>query len=260
MKAKLILSLLLSLAVSTTWAIDHVKGNGNLTSKKITIGDYNAIRFDGVIDFNYTQSSSPSTIEVTVDQNLHKYISINIQDRELHIGFEGAKVDHFTKFIVTTNSKWLSEVNISGNGNFMLNSAYSGDELKIKADENSLVQLNKTVNVGKLTLDMNGSANTVAERVEANELNGDIDGSGSITIKSGKAKTGNFSIVSNGELHALNVPIPRIECRITGKGIAEVRPTSNLKANIIGKGKIRYKGPTAVERRILGKGEIEEIH
>lgn len=253
---------LIGLFVATTplWAVDHVKGNGNLTSKKITIDDFNAIRFDGVIDFNYVQSEAPATIEVTVDQNLHDYIHIDVKDRELEVGFKGAKVDHFTKFIVKANSKWLNEVRVSGNGNFMLNSAYAGDEMTIKANANSLVQLKNKVTVGKLNLDVSGSANMVANNIEVDKLECDIDGSGSITLKKGTAKEGDFGIVSSGDLHALGIEIPRIECSVTGNGLAELRPTKNLKANIIGKGKIRYKGPTAVEQRVIGKGTIEEIH
>ena len=34
----------------STQAADHVKGNGKLSTKKITIDDFNAIKFDGVID------------------------------------------------------------------------------------------------------------------------------------------------------------------------------------------------------------------
>lgn len=261
-RTKFILCALIGLFVGTSslWAVDHVKGNGNLTSKKISIEDFNAIRFDGVIDFNYVQSEAPATIEVTVDQNLHDYVNIEIKDRVLQIGFKGAKVDHFTKFIVKTNSKWLNEVKVSGNGNFMLNSEYAGDEMTIKANANSLVQLKNKVTVGKLNLDVSGSANMVANNIEVDKLECDIDGSGSITLKKGTAKEGDFGIVSSGDLHALGIEIPRIECSVTGNGLAELRPTKNLKANIIGKGKIRYKGPTAVEQRVIGKGTIEEIH
>ena len=261
-RTKFILCALIGLFVGTSslWAVDHVKGNGNLTSKKISIEDFNAIRFDGVIDFNYVQSEAPATIEVTVDQNLHDYVNIEIKDRVLQIGFKGAKVDHFTKFIVKTNSKWLNEVKVSGNGNFMLNREYTGDEMTIKANANSLVQLKNKVTVGKLNLDVSGSANMVANNIEVDKLECDIDGSGSITLKKGTAKEGDFGIVSSGDLHALGIEIPRIECSVTGNGLAELRPTKNLKANIIGKGKIRYKGPTAVERRVIGKGTIEEIH
>ena len=53
-RTKFILCALIGLFVGTSslWAVDHVKGNGNLTSKKISIEDFNAIRFDGVIDYD----------------------------------------------------------------------------------------------------------------------------------------------------------------------------------------------------------------
>ena len=76
----------------STQAADHVKGNGKLSTKKITIDDFNAIKFDGVIDFNYEQSESTPHIEITVDENLHPYVNIDIQDRVLTVGFKGAKV------------------------------------------------------------------------------------------------------------------------------------------------------------------------
>ena len=142
----------------TVQAVDHVKGNGKLTTKKITIGDYNAIKINGVIDFNYVQSEEAPFLEVTVDENLHNYVYIDIKERELSVNFKGAKVDHFTKFIVRTNSKWLKEVKVAGNANFMVNSKLSGDELKINANSNCLIQLKKKIEVGKLDLNVSGSA------------------------------------------------------------------------------------------------------
>lgn len=77
MKTKAILLMVFFLGwVTTGWAADHVKGDGKLTSKKISVADYNEIKVDGVIEINYEQSDDPSTVEVTVDQNLHPYVNI----------------------------------------------------------------------------------------------------------------------------------------------------------------------------------------
>lgn len=158
MKTKVILLMTFFLGwFATGWAVDHVKGDGKLTSKKISIADYNEVKVDGVIDFNYEQSDAPATVEVTVDQNLHPYVHIEVKDRVLIIGFRGAKVDHFTKFIVKTHSKWLAAAKVSGNANFMVNSPLTGDETVIKANANSLVQLKEKVTVGKLDLNVAGS-------------------------------------------------------------------------------------------------------
>ncbi len=240
-------------------AADRVKGNGKLTAKKITVADFNEIKINGVIDFYYEQSDAPATVEVTVDQNLHPYVDIEVEDRTLNVGFKGAKVDHYTKFIVKANSKWLANARINGNANFVVDGPLTGDETSIKATANSLVQLKGTVTVGKLDLNVAGSANMVVDHLEADKVECDIDGDGTITIKNGNAKEGDYRIVSNGEIQALGLAVPELTCKVTGSGTAEVHATNNLKANIIGKGKIRYKGPTAVEQKIIGKGTVEEV-
>ena len=260
MRTKGLLSTIMLLGLLfTAQAADHVKGNGKLSSKKITIDDYNSIKIDGVIDFNYEQSDAAPYIEVTVDENLHEYVNINIKDRELSVGFKGAKVDHYTKFIVKTNSKWLKEVKASGNANFMVNSLLTGDELKINANSNCLVQLKEPVKMGKLDLNVSGSANMVINELQADKLECSINGSGTINLKKGEAKEGAYSITSSGEIMAFGVAVPELSCKMTGNGSMEVHSTNNLKANIVGKGKIRYKGPTAVQQKILGKGSVEEV-
>ena len=240
-------------------AADHVKGNGKLSTKKITVGDYNAIKIDGVIDFNYEQSDATPYIEVTVDENLHPYVNIEIKDRELTVNFKGAKVDHFTKFIVKTNSKWLKEVKAAGNANFMINSRLTGDELKIRANSNCLVQLKKKIEVGKLDLNVAGSANMVVDELQADKLECSINGSGTINLKAGRAEQADYSITTDGEIMAFGVEVLEANCKITGKGSAQIHPTDNLKATVVGKGSIRYKGPTAVQQKIIGKGTIEEV-
>lgn len=240
-------------------AADHVKGNGKLTTKEIKIGDFNAIKIDGVIDFNYEQNDAPPSIEITVDENLHQYINIDIKDRELTVKFQGVKVDHYTKFSIKTNSKWLREVKMSGNANFIVGTPLTGDELIIKANSNCLVQLKKPVQVGKLDLNVSGSANMVVADLEVSKLECSINGSGTINLKKGKADEGSYSIMSSGEIMAFGVAVPQLNCNIKGNGKAEVHPTDNLKASIVGKGSIRYKGPTAVQQKIIGKGTIEEV-
>ena len=240
-------------------AADHVKGDGKLTTKKITIDDFNAVKMDGVIDFTYIQSNDPSSIEITIDSNLHPYINIDVKDRMLSIGFKGAKVDHYTKFVVKANSRWLSEARIYGNANFMVNTELTGDELKVKTNDNSLIQFKKTVKVGKLDLNVTGSANVVVADVQANQVDCDIDGSGSITIKQGNAQQGKFDVMSSGDIHALGLLVSQANCNMKGSGTIEIHATDNLKTSVVGKGKIRYKGtPTMDKHFVVGKGSVEQ--
>ena len=260
MKTRTILSLILLLGCfSIGWAADHVKGNGKLTTRKITVDDYNEIKLDGVIDFQYKQTEGPSTIEITVDQNLHQYVNIDTKDRVLRIGFKGAKVDHYTKFIVTSNSKWLSRADIAGNASFAVNSPISGDETVVKATGSSTVIFKEPVTIGKIDIKAAGDAKVTVNELEAGRVECDIDGSGTITVKKGNAKSGKYSILSKGFIHAFGLAVPDLTCKVTGNGSAEVHATDNLKVNVIGKGQVRYKGPTAVQQKIIGKGTVEEV-
>ena len=257
-KALLLIVMLLGWAAGS-WAADRVKGDGKLTTKKIEIEDFNEIKVDGVIDFNYVQSNATPTIEVTVDSNLHPYVNMEVKDRTLSVSFKGAKVDHFTKFIVTTNSKWLASAKVTGNANLMINSVLNGDETTIRANSNSLVQFKQPVKVGKLALKVAGSANMVVNDVTADKVELDIDGDGSITVKKGTANEGDYSIVTKGDIHAYGLEVSKINCKVTGNGLAEITPKQHLKAQIVGKGNIRYQGPTAVDQRVIGKGKVEEV-
>ena len=212
-------------------AVDHVKGDGKLTAKQITVADFNAIKVDGVMDFYYEQSDAPAKVEVTVDQNLHPYVNIEVNDRTLTVNFKGAKVDHFTKFIVRANSKWLAEAKLSGNANLVVNGPLTGDE----------------------------TTNMVVNNLKADKIECDIDGSGSVTLKDGSVKEGEYSAVGSGDIHAFGLSVSQLTCKMAGSGLMEVNAPDKLKANLIGKGKIRYKGPTTIEERIIGKGSIEEV-
>jgi hypothetical protein len=86
-----------------------------------------------------------------------------------------------------------------------------------------------------------------------------INGSGTINLKAGNAEEADYSITTDGEIMAFGVAVPEVNCKITGKGSAQIHPTDNLKATIVGKGNIRYKGPTAVQQKVIGKGTVEEV-
>ena len=239
------------------WAADHVRGDGNLTSKEITVADYNEIKIDGAIDFYYEQSDAPAKVEITVDHNLHQYINIEVKDRVLKIGFKGVTVDHYTKFIVKTNSKWLAAAQFSGNCNFCVNSPLTGDETTIKANGNSLIELKGTVTLGKLKLDANGSANFVVDDVKTDKLELDLDGSGSVRVKKGIAKEGSFSTAGGSDIHTYGLQVGDLTCKMRGSGLAEVNAINTLNAQIIGSGSIKYKGPAVATTRVVGKGTIE---
>ena len=140
----------------------------------------------------------------------------------------------------------------------MANSPLKGDELKINANSNCLVQLKQKVEVGKLDLNVSGSANMVVNELKTDKLECSINGSGTINLKLETPKKQTTPLRPTVKSW-LRVAVPEVNCKITGKGSAQIHPTDNLKATIVGKGNIRYKGPTAVQQKVIGKGTVEEV-
>ena len=221
---------------------------------------YYRIDIDGIMDFSYVQSEGDaSKLEVTLDDNLHQYLDVQTTDRKLTIRFnKKVRVTQLTKFVVKANSKWLKDLRVSGNANFMAQTPLSGDELKVKGLDNSLIQFLKPVEMGVLQLSVNNSANIVAENIKIDRLECNMDGSGSIRLKNGTANQANYTIVSSGDIHAFGVQVKSANCKVAGSGTMEVYPLDAMKANLVGKGNIRYKGNVNVEQRIIGKGKIEK--
>lgn len=242
-------------------AADPVKGDGKVTTRTIEVADYNEIHINGIMEFNYEQTEVPSgVVEISLDENLFQYLQTEVKNRVLTIGFKRAKVDQVTRFVVKADSKWLKTARVEGNANMILHTPLTGDELEVRANANSLVQLKEPVTTGSLRLKITGSGNIVADRIETEKLVCDLDGSGSITLKEGKAPTGEYSIVGSSDLHAYGMEVADLSCKMTGSGLAEITATTNLRASIMGKGMIRYRGDAAVQQQIIGKGTIENTH
>ena len=156
--------------VFSAQATDHVKGDGKLMTKKIVIDDYNSIKIEDAVELIYEQSDSTPYLDVTVDDNLHQYVNVDINNRELTVGFKGASVDHFTKFIVKTNSKWLKKVNASDVASVTISGGIKGDELLLIASSGGTVQANGAITVSTLSLKSSSKGKIILNDVQVGKL------------------------------------------------------------------------------------------
>ncbi|MDF9830567.1 head GIN domain-containing protein [Parabacteroides sp. PF5-6] len=242
------------------WAADPVKGNGVLTTEKVTVSDFNEIRINGPMAFQYEQSDVASPfVEVTIDENLYPHLVIEVKNRELTIEFRKIKIENITQFTVKSNSPWLKEARLAGNAALNIQKPLSGDEIILRGTGNCLINCTGGIKAGTLELLTRQSANIIVNDLEAEELKCDMDGSGSIRLKGGKAVTGKYSITGSNDLHAFDAKVADLSCKITGSGMAEIQATEKLKVSIIGKGTVKYKGIDPDVQTTIGKGTITKI-
>jgi len=257
MRTKGILLIFCWLTIIAAQAADPIRGNGTLTTEKVALQDFNEIRINGPMAFHYeqTEAISPSA-EITIDENLYPHLSVEVKNRVLTIEFKKVKVEEITQFTVKSNSPWLKEARLSGNASLNIEHPLAGDEIVLRGTANCLIYCTGILKTGKLELITRQSANILINEIETEELKCDMDGSGSITLKSGKASTGKYSLTGSNDLHTYGMEVDDLTCKITGGSMAEIHAREKLKANIVGNGTIKYKGSPTVTNTILGKGSI----
>ncbi|MCC8155638.1 MAG: DUF2807 domain-containing protein [Tannerellaceae bacterium] len=260
MKTKGFFLLVCILITNMVSAQVKVTGNGEIITREFDIIEYNKLSVNGFFDVIYEQVDGEPYLEVTLDENLMPFVDVQIKDRQMTIRFKGIKVEKITTGIIKTNSKWLREAKIAGNAGFKLMTPMKGDELVIKGHDNSLIELKNPLELGKLDLNISGSANIIVEELITENLDCNISGSGSMKLVKGQTKHAIYNIKNSGLIQAYGVEATEAIAKVMAGGTMEINVTDALNVQMLGNGIIRYKGsPHTIQQKKLGKGSIDKV-
>ena len=139
--------------------------------------------------------------------------------------------------------------------------------------------LRMTVNVRVIEqLDVSGSGNITADKLQAAQLKCGIAGSGDMRIgdleastlrisiagsgdflASGKTDTLEGSIAGSGDINTQSLSANAVKLNIAGSGDAAVWAKKTLKVSIAGSGDVSYFGDAEVSKSIAGSGSIRHL-
>ncbi|MEZ4875533.1 MAG: head GIN domain-containing protein [Flavobacteriaceae bacterium] len=239
--SKLTLTLALTLfgftQMDAQWGQEKVVGNGNITTKSVTTGNYDEIKLVGSIDV-HLEKGTEGNISVTTDENLQEYISIEVNGGELVIK---TKRNYYLKtkhgVHVTVPFQDLSEVSLTGSGDMD-----SKDTIKANDFEVSLT------GSGDITLTL-----------DAQMVDTDITGSGDITLL-GTTNNLKVNVTGSGDFRGFDLQANHTEVRVSGSGDAKVVAKQSLNARVNGSGDITYKGnPEKSDTKTSGSGDISSF-
>jgi hypothetical protein len=239
---KQLLNLTLAIAISlmglnqsqAQWGGKKVVGNGNSTSKTVNTGSYDAIHGVGSMDI-HLERGAEGNITVTADDNLHKYIIIEVKDNALVLKME-KNINIRTKngIHIRVPFQDISEVYMVGSGDMDSKDTVKSDDLKLKVTGS-----------GNITLD-----------VATNTLDTKITGSGDIELK-GSTTNLEVSVTGSGDFDGFDLDAQNTTATVSGSGDIKVVAKSSLKARVSGSGDIYYKGnPEKSDTKTSGSGDI----
>lgn len=215
-----------------------VKGDKHIVKKEFNISDYSSLGIAIKSEVLYTQMESENPkFSIEIDENLLKYLIVEVEDGQLKIKPEKNTTLRPTKCVIHTNSKNLTKLETAG-------------------IVNTTIQNKLTAN--HITFSLAGKSNVTCNNLQANSTEINTAGSAIITL-AGSAKKSEFNIAGGGNIYAANFAQEEIETNIAGGGTMEVNASTKLNCSIAGSGTIKYKGNPTIKKSVIGFGRVNKM-
>ena len=216
---------------------ETVTAGGVPETYEIKVGDYNAIRAEGLIEIHYYSAAS-DIVKFTVPPDVKKYYIVEVAGNELVVR-STRKVNYYGGItpVLTVSSPVLNRMTISGAGNFTTHD-------KIKGDSLSFI--------------LSGAGNGKAE-MEVNNFYADISGVGHYDL-SGKADSADLNLSGAGELNAFALQAREANVNLSGAGAIKVNCSGNLRINANGVGSVEYRGSPVLSLNRGGMVSIKQVN
>ena len=227
-----LLALLVPAAACTSpVSADDVVGNGVPAERAVDVINFDRIDFAGI----GTVTAGPGLEGATVraDENIIDLVAVEVRNRVLFISMpENTSIDPVVPIEIDVQFADLASVEMSGAG--------------------TLVVTDWSADIAEAVL---SGAGDVVVAIDANELNVDYPGAGSVTI-TGTVVTQRLDKDGLGPYTATDLRSQFAELTARGVGDIDVWVTAELFYNVTGVGELRYWGEPTLEGRISSQGGL----
>ena len=230
--------LLIALNSCTAQWGKRIKGNGNITTIKKSVGDYESLDMAGFFDVKLIEGKE-GNITITGEENLLEYIVTEVKDGKLILKTEkgvNLQPSHRNGIKITIPVEQINSVYLSGSGDITSEKTLTADSFKATISGS-----------GDISLDL-----------AVKELKTSISGSGDIEL-TGNTDIFDLSISGSGDIDAFRLAANHVDVSVSGSGDIEVTANKSIKARVSGSGDINYRGnPEKVDTKSSGSGDISK--
>lgn len=235
---KTIILIGLFIVATTAQAQEKIKGNGNMTTKKITTPNYDTVSIAGFYDVDLV-AGKEGDITIEGEENLLQYVSIEVENGTLKIATEKGKrlSPSINKgILVKVPFESLEGVSIAGSGDVNSKSTIKANSFEARVTGS-----------GDMKLDL-----------DATSVDATVTGSGDMKLK-GTAANFTCKVTGSGDIDAFSLESKKVDTSVSGSGNCKVFCSESLEARVTGSGDIDYKGdPKKKETKVSGSGTISK--
>ena len=228
----------INLTQAQWWGGEKVKGNGDVTTEKVSTEPYDKLGIAGSFTVFLTEGKE-GQITIEAESNLIPHIEIEAKNGKLKVKTEDGfdlRPSNGNSIVIRIPVEDASEISLAGSGDLISETVIRGEDIEYNLAGSGDMKMQ-----------------TEAKNVEVN-----LAGSGDITLN-GKAEWLECSIAGSGDIDAYELEATDVEANIAGSGDVMVTCNGELSANIVGSGDVVYKGnPTKEKSSSMGSGDIRK--
>jgi hypothetical protein len=188
----------------------------------------------------YVEQAENQSVRIVASPETLEQIITEVKGRTLQIRFPSNNI--FKRWDPGKIEIYISVPEVDG-----LNVSGSGDIVAEKIETRIL------------DLVISGSGNIKIEELDAERISATVSGSGNIKIEDGGvAEDLKARITGSGNIDASGLEANNIDALTSGSGNCSVFSNGSIKARIAGSGNVYYSGNPAIESSIAGSGKVKE--
>lgn len=216
------------------WGSEKVKGNGEMITKKRSVGSYDEVKLVGSMNVILVSGKEGNLI-VEAESNLQEYIETEVSGSSLKItSKKGYDLRPTEEIRITVPVESISEISLTGSGD---------------------IWTKELIKASKMDINLTGSGDMKLE-LDVQHLDGSLTGSGDIKLR-GKAEVFECNVIGSGDFEAYELVAQNVEAKVMGSGDIMVAPKKSLEARVSGSGDIKYRGnPEKQDFKAFGSGKI----
>lgn len=254
-------ALIICMAICSCGMGKTIKGNGNIVTREIQVGQFDEIELSISATVNYTFGDNYSCV-VKVDENILEYLDFCTKEGDLELKksnrYRSVNLQP-TKFVIEVVSPRLKSIEIAGSGDVNVLSNMIGEKMSVDIAGSGDVVFKKPVEFRELEVEVAGSGGVkVAEHSEFQKVDIEIAGSGDVNLNNANVLYADIEIAGSGDVTIKGV-IRKAKVETAGSGdvvLGEV--ADRIDYSIIGSGDIFYGGTPVVKGSKVGSGSIRQ--
>lgn len=250
-----------------------IKGSGHLSEE---IHEFKNLR--GVVNATWgdidLQIGDENRLEVTMEDNLHQYLELDVDRGILKIRFrKGIRLKTRKPMTMKLTLGELEKAVLTGSGDMEaedlvcedLEITLSGsgdvdfDRLRARTLDATLTGSGdfdmRDVELGRASMLLSGSGDLEMRELKAEACEMRVTGSGDIAA-SGEVDDLKMTLTGSGDANAGKLRCENAVVKLSGSGDGRLEVTGTLTARLTGSGNFRYHGDPEVNKRVTGSGDL----